>query len=192
MLANQRDDQYRNYMDEYSGVESRIQELINERRDLRKKIKDAGFNMKAFDAVRALIDESDERVINFWQDLSSGLVWMNRPIGFQPDLYEATVVTDPDLTEDQQRAIGASGHAAGLRGARRDENEWTPGSLAHALWDQGFLVGEKELQERLSGETQPEPRRGRGRPAGSLDSRPRAPRRRRAANGEAGEEATTH
>lgn len=183
MLPNERSEQFRSFMDEYSGVEGQIQELINERRDLRKKIRDSGLNMKAFDAIRSLLDDSDDRIAQFWHDLSSGLVWMQKPIGYQPDLYEAEVstISDPALTEDQQRAVIAAGRAGGLRGAAREANEWTPGSLAHALWDEGFLAGAKELETRMNGEDDEPPpvlaaTRSRGRPRGAVDSKPRAPR----------------
>jgi hypothetical protein len=182
-VLNDREGQYLEFHNHYAGIEARIHDLINDRRDLRKKIRDAGHDIKAFDAVRKLIEVSDEQALHFWRDLSQGLMWMGKPLGFQADMFEEPIDITPDseMTQEQQLHVFNDGRAAAARGASRETCPWVPGSLAMKVWDDGWLQGNEELTRRLAAPPEP-PRRSRGRPRGVKDTRPRAARRRN--NGE--------
>lgn len=151
---------------EHDELDAQMDSLRAERKALRARISEAGFRLAAYDLARALKDEATSAARDHLNDVARFLDWMGKPLGHQGDMFEEEPASE--LSQAEQHAVTWQGRAAGLRGGRRDENNFVPGSMAHALFDEGWLDGQKALAERLVPSFRV--KRGRGRPRGSRDS----------------------
>jgi len=86
----------------YLGFDERLDELhergaelAQERKKLRAEIRAvhedmrrAGIDPEVHELVRKLGQQEDAQVIRYFNQLGQGLVWRERPIGYQPALFE--------------------------------------------------------------------------------------------------------
>ena len=174
-LTNTSDEQqtFHRLMAQADELEARARELRERKKSLNRAIKQNKFSIKSFNACRALAAWNPAELT----ELRRQLAWLGHELGHQAELQlepEAAPAGTglAELTEIQQNLVRDQGRTAGMRGGPRTGGGWTPGSLAHALYDEGWMQGQTELAQRLA----PEPlvRRGRGRPKGAKDKKPRA------------------
>lgn len=93
----------------YLEFDQRIEELNRRGAELaaeRKKLRDdmravhddmrrAGIDPEVYELVRRLGGREDAEVMRYFNQLGQGLVWRERPIGYQPALFDDTSTAEP-------------------------------------------------------------------------------------------------
>lgn len=192
-LANVSADTFIHFLDEYRGVDAAVAEAVGVRKELRSRIKGAGFDLKAFDRARRDAEMSGEIRERREQEYLRYMRWLGMPIGYQADIFggeggeSGGEPSLDDLPEIQRDRISLAGGIAARAGKPRGSNPWSPGSLAEGLWDDAWAAAappppEPEAEPETAappqaGNDAEAPRRRRpGRPPGRKDSQPRRPR----------------
>src|SRR6266566_8708780 len=156
---------YLGFLQEYRDADDAVAEAIGERKDLRKRIKGAGINLKAFDRARRDSDKSGEireEEDRWYRRLMN---WLGKPVGFQADMFADAPRTDADeaaVAERQVEMAEEAGEIAGRNGVDRAKNPWSPGTSLWEIYDRGWMRGQERLAETLT--PSDSPKRGRGRP----------------------------
>jgi hypothetical protein len=165
---------YLEFYDAYAAADALVAEAVGARKDLRARIKGAGFLLGPFDRARKEAEKSGDMREAEDAEFRRNMEWLGKPVGFQTTIFteaEAPAGGAPNghdtaaVSEHQRRRVSDAGHTAGLHGYVRDGNPWSPGTLLYQVWDSGWHQGAEMLaQSRV-----PEPgsKRPRGRPPGS-------------------------
>lgn len=196
LQSNVSPDTFIHFLDEYRGVDAAVAEAVGVRKELRSRIKGAGFDLKAFDRARRDAEMSGEIRDRREQEYLRYMRWLGMPIGYQADIFGGEGGGEggaepslDDLPEIQRDRITLAGGIAGRTGKPRGSNPWSPGSLAERLWDDAWAAaappppalaqaGAEAAAPLAAGNGAEAPRRRRpGRPPGAKDSQPRRQRR---------------
>jgi hypothetical protein len=172
------------FYDEYRDVDDAVAAAVGQRKDLRARIKGAGFGLAAFDRARAEAEKSGERREAEDREYRRNMEWLGKPVGFQSTMgFPRAVQTgeaassaangkDHDaVSEHQRKQVEAGGFACGAAGHARESNPWTPGTVLYQTWDISWVSGAEELAQRQVG-SDGKRRRPRGRPRGSRNRPP--------------------
>lgn len=142
----------------------------------KKAAKTDGMDMFALKLVEQLSkldnDEAEIRLRNFTHYAR----FLNKPYGTQLSMFDSDL---PEATAKarEEHAIWEAGQAglrAGQEGHRADFNPHPPGTEKHVTWHRNWKTGydsftasQAEIASEMSDNAQDQPKRGRGRPAGS-------------------------
>lgn len=161
-------EQFLSFLTEYQERDDAVAEAVGERKDLRKRIKGAGFDLKQFDRARQDADMSGEKRSREDALYRRYMQWLGKPVGTQGDMFTDSVPGESgDATLDvyQLKTVDNEGHAAGLRGDKIETCSYTPGTEAAARWMTAWQRGQQEKVEAMPGNVTPiAGKRGRGRP----------------------------
>jgi hypothetical protein len=167
------------FYDEYRDVDDAVAAAVGQRKDLRMRIKGAGFGLAAFDRARAEAEKSGERREAEDREYRRNMEWLGKPVGFhaRPNGADHSAPSTPAdigaVSEHQRTQVEAGGFACGAAGHARESNPWTPGTLLYQTWDASWVSGAEELAQTQVG-TDGKRRRPRGRPRGSRNKPPAA------------------
>lgn len=176
------------FIEEYTNVDQAVAEAVAMRKDLRKRIKGAGFNLAALDRARKLSQSSGEKRDAEDQHLRRYMEWLGKPLGFQAAMgFMANPTDQPkdaaDVAPHQVHRVEDHGRVAAERGEPRTANPWSPGTFLCQIWDSQWLAAtaKKEAAEEkgngaaAAAPTAAEPpvKRKGGRPKGAKDKHPR-------------------
>jgi hypothetical protein len=164
------------FHDQYDDADRAVADAVAERKDLRKKIKASGINMKGFDRARAdrVRSGSDREAEDF--EYRRQMAWMSKPVGFQATMDDVVDEGLAALNVHELHRVDNDGFDAGKNGHKRGNNPWTPGTEAFQRWDSAWVRGQAEIASTLSGkapngagtataaDAATAPKRGRGRP----------------------------
>jgi hypothetical protein len=162
------------FVDAYSEADQAVAEKVGARKDLRARIKGAGFTLAAFDRARKEAEKSGDKREAEDREFRRYMDWLGKPIGFQTEMFTEAATAPPappnghDLaqpSEIQQSRVRDDGTIAGKTGRDRGTNPWSPGTLLYTVWDTAWAAGAEVLAQ--SREPEPGAKRGRGRPPGS-------------------------
>jgi ribosome modulation factor len=159
------------YIDEYRIADEGVASALKQRRDVRQRIKESGFDIDAFDRTREEADKSGELRERQFHEFRRNMAWIGKPVGegyveAEVNGNEPTVKpTDEEtqISDAQLDRIEDAGYLAGYDGRERSANPWTPGSYTASTWDNGWQRGSATRTE----EGEDAPKRGPGRPPGA-------------------------
>lgn len=141
-------------------------------KDLRKRIKDSGIDLVAFDRAREDREKPSiqrEREDAHYRQLMG---FLRKPVGTQAALDPAVV----EFSEAELKIVDREGLEAGQAGDNVDICSYTPGSEAFARWQTAWGEGQKLAVERQMGDDNVTPiKRGRGRPRTNGQAEPTPP-----------------
>jgi hypothetical protein len=155
-------------IEEYTDVDQAVHEAVGMRKDLRKRIKGAGFSLAAFDRARKEAEKSEDMRDEEDRQFRRNMAWMGKPLGYQADWIgepppsagaNGPAGDEDQPTQHQVRQVEAAGLAAGRAGVDRADNPWGEGSFLSRVWDDQWLAGQQELGANILPS-----RRRRGRP----------------------------
>jgi hypothetical protein len=166
------------FIDEYMVADQAVAEAVGARKDLRQRIKGAGFLLKAFDRTRKEAEKAADVRDAEDREFRRNMAWLGKPLGFQADWVGGSATPAPifgngpdddAISEHQVHQVELAGLTAGREGKNRDTNPWGEDSYLRERWDEKWLVGQEEIARRMGPQEAPAGgvRRGRGRPPGA-------------------------
>jgi hypothetical protein len=179
--GNVSQDSFLAFIDEYDVADQAVAEAVGARKDLRKRIRGAGFHLGAFDHTRKEAQKDIDRRNEEDREFRRNMAWLGKPLGFQADWVGAPTepgpgesgngANDDAISEHQVHQVELAGLTAGRNGHDRGSNPWGVdpqgvGTFLYQRWDEKWLDGQEEIARRM-GPQDPPVRRPRGRPQGS-------------------------
>jgi hypothetical protein len=73
----------------YDSADAAVAEAQRERRKIKLRVKEAGFNIRAFDRARRESSRDYEEREGFDQEYRRFMVWLGMPLGTQGDMFES-------------------------------------------------------------------------------------------------------
>jgi hypothetical protein len=143
-------------VDRYADAMSALKFASSDRKDVLTSVDGKGISKKAF--LRAVKDAelsgSEREREAFWY--GHGMAFMGKPLSFYTAHGDIIPVSQsvPGL-----KKIDTEGHEAGIQGASKDSNPWTPGTEEHQRWNMAYLRGQGDRRSDPPAAT-----RSRGRP----------------------------
>jgi hypothetical protein len=142
---------YLDFLQQYKDADEAVAEAVGERKALRKTIKGAGINLKAFDRQRKDAEKSGEVREEEDREYRRYMAWCGKPVGFQPDMFpERTASDERAMAEYQATQAEEAGEIAGKNGVDRARNPWTPGTFLWEQYDRGWMRGQEILAATLT------------------------------------------
>jgi ribosome modulation factor len=136
-------------------------------RSIRKRIEDAGADLKALDLSMRLEKLDDDVREILLRNTARYSAWSGKPIGTQGALFGGDDAAGPSEKARDELA-GAAAYEAGYRaaqgGQKHDDNPYEPGSEWNQRWAQGWHAGKKVLDDVAAGRPPEEKRAGSRRP----------------------------
>lgn len=123
-------------------------------RSIRKRMEDAGADMKALDLSMKLEKLDDDVREIFLRNTARYSAWSGKPIGTQASLFGGDDAAGPsDKARDELAGAAAyeAGYAAAQGGQTPDDCPYDPGTEFHQRWCQGFVRGREVLEEVAAG-----------------------------------------
>lgn len=167
-LSNVTQASYLGFVQQYKDADEAVAAAVGERKDLRKIIKGAGINLKAFDRTRKDAEKSGEIREEEDREYRRYMAWIGKPVGFQAEMFADSPRTEADehaVAEHQVTQAEEAGAIAGRNGVDRSRNPWTPGTFLWEQYDRGWMRGQEQLAATLTPSDAPK-RRGRPRKNG--------------------------
>lgn len=115
-------------------------------KDVRKRIKDAGFDLKAFDRAREDATRPASEREREHQQHQMMMAWQRKPIGTQATIFDAPPLT---FSVAELKMVDNQGFVAGKSGERADANPHAPmdGNEAAARWHSAWIRGQAAMVE---------------------------------------------
>lgn len=145
------------FIDEYLTADDAVDTAVGERKDLRKRIKGAGIDLKAFDRMRRDSQRSGEERERDDREYRRYMAFIGKPVGTQTSFTfvdDEQEETEEEGSATQLRRLNAAereGLKAGKDGQRADSNPWTPGSEEFARWSDAWQQGQAEKVAAMPG-----------------------------------------
>jgi ribosome modulation factor len=136
-------------------------------RCIRKRMEDAGADLKALDLSMKLEKLDDDVREILLRNTARYAAWSGKPIGTQASLFGADDAARPsDKARDELAGAAAfeAGYRAAQGGQKHDDNPYEAGSDWNQRWAQGWHAGAKVIEEVLAGKPPKEKRGGARRP----------------------------
>ena len=136
-------------------------------RSIRKRMEDAGCDMKALDLQMRLEKlDDDVREIQL-RNVARYATWSGKPLGAQGALFGTDDAAGPaEKARDELREadVYEAGYRAAQGGQKHDDNPHAAGSGMNQRWAQGWHAGKKVLDEVAAGRPPKETKEGARRP----------------------------
>ncbi|HTI81809.1 MAG TPA: hypothetical protein VL614_15275 [Acetobacteraceae bacterium] len=162
------------FWEKWRAAKRQLGESSSEVMHIKKGMKGAGIDARAFDMMVKLNDLDPDEASTVIKSVLRYATWCGMPFATQSDLTRGMAIEKPDDSAKAKHDLARAkddGYFAGKDGSkRRDENPFAGGSEGHVQWDMGWLEGQEVIARRMAtgggdgGVTQARPR---GRPLGS-------------------------
>lgn len=136
-------------------------------RSIRKRMDDAGADLKALDLSMRLEKMDDDVREILLRNTARYAAWSGKPIGAKGALFAADDAAGPsDKARDELADAAAyeAGYRAAHGGQKGEDNPYEIGSFWHQRWSQGWHAGAKVLEDVAAGRPPKETRTGLRRP----------------------------
>ncbi|MGE0289293.1 MAG: hypothetical protein AB7I42_26540 [Bradyrhizobium sp.] len=145
-----REGEFLQFVARNARIEEKFEALRDERKKLRREMKDAGVELGVFDAMLKLEAKGDDAIEQELKTQIRYARFLRLPIGTQLSILDE----DPDPfsqrpTEDLLVKVRADGKLAGMRGKNQSDNPHEASPDLWQEWLQGYQDGQKVLFDEL-------------------------------------------
>ena len=146
------------YVAEIDTAEDKLETAKGALRNVRKRAKADGVNLRMLDEIRHAKRRDADEVIQDEQDRLRYAAFLGLDLGTQMEM--SLDVPAEDVAKREQYDARRDGLSFGRQGHPRTDTPFAhePGSVAYAAWDSGWVEGEKEHSD---GSAPAKPKRGR-------------------------------
>lgn len=119
---------------------------------VKKKMKGAGIDMRAFDMMNKLNDMDTDESATVIKTMLRYATWCGMPFATQTDLTRGMAIEKPTDDAKAKHDIARAkddGYFAGKDGTKREMNPHKGGSEAHVQWDMGWIEGQEVIAARM-------------------------------------------
>jgi hypothetical protein len=134
------------------GIKAERKELNDRAGEIRKRLEDAGINVKAWEAMLRIADMDDQAARDSYVD---GLQEAYSALAPGQTLDFVSVLDQTRTRTPTDKEARTAGREAGRAGKKFDDNPHPEGTNNHKEWAGGWTEGQTEIIETLgSGQTQ--------------------------------------
>lgn len=126
-------------------VQEELDQLKGVYRSARKRAKNDGLNLDAFDLIESLENQDQGTVLVNHADAGRYLRLTESALATQMELFQNLEAPAPKID------VALQGQQAGKEGAPADVNPHTPGSDDFVIWHDNHKIGVKQAEAGLSG-----------------------------------------